>query len=198
MSCWKMSLKFFNFDEFWLSVTSYLGPMDATNIAANFVANKAEVIIRVRGLPFSAKPSEVVSTSNFCCTFLHICSALLAIDWTLEHLAMVYWLIKHFKVQLLDHRNNKMCMLLCRLWKFGHAHHSCGLITYKYVVSHLNVQQSISMTPDITSLLGQMTGWHYLLNKSLQPIIILLVWSNWRFQQIEVSGVYCKLKETFR
>lgn len=135
---------------------------------------------------------------TFCCTFLHICSALLAIDWTLEHLAMVYWLIKHFKVQLPDHRNNKICVLLCRLWKFGHAHHSCGLITYKYVVSHLSVQQSISVTPDITSLLGQMTGWHYLLNESLQPIIILLVWSNWRFQQIEVSGVYCKLKETFR
>lgn len=47
--------------------------MDATNIAANFVANKAEVIIRVRGLPFSAKPSEVVSTSNF---LLHIPSHL--------------------------------------------------------------------------------------------------------------------------
>lgn len=35
--------------------------MDVTHTAATFVANKAEVIIRVRGLPFSAKTSEVVS-----------------------------------------------------------------------------------------------------------------------------------------
>ncbi|XP_027051979.1 epithelial splicing regulatory protein 1-like isoform X2 [Pocillopora damicornis] len=36
------------------------GPVDVTQIAANFVSNKAEVIIRMRGLPFNSKESDVI------------------------------------------------------------------------------------------------------------------------------------------
>ncbi|XP_067054546.1 epithelial splicing regulatory protein 1-like isoform X2 [Acropora muricata] len=36
------------------------GPVDVTQIAANFVSNKAEVIIRMRGLPFHTKEADVV------------------------------------------------------------------------------------------------------------------------------------------
>ncbi|XP_032220211.2 epithelial splicing regulatory protein 1 [Nematostella vectensis] len=36
------------------------GPMDVTQIAANFVSTNAEVIIRMRGLPFSTKAADVV------------------------------------------------------------------------------------------------------------------------------------------
>lgn len=36
-----------------------IGPLDVTQIAANFVSSKAEVIIRMRGLPFSTKASDV-------------------------------------------------------------------------------------------------------------------------------------------
>lgn len=39
-----------------------LGPVDVTQIAANFVSNKADVIIRMRGLPFNTKETEVVSS----------------------------------------------------------------------------------------------------------------------------------------
>lgn len=39
----------------------FLGPVDVTQIAANFVSNKAEVIIRMRGLPFHTKEADVVS-----------------------------------------------------------------------------------------------------------------------------------------
>ena len=41
-----------------------LGPVDVTQIAANFVSNKADVIIRMRGLPFNTKETEVVSCSS--------------------------------------------------------------------------------------------------------------------------------------
>ncbi|XP_020603287.1 epithelial splicing regulatory protein 1-like isoform X1 [Orbicella faveolata] len=36
------------------------GPVDVTQIAANFVSNKADVIIRMRGLPFNTKETEVI------------------------------------------------------------------------------------------------------------------------------------------
>lgn len=36
------------------------GPVDVTQIAANFVSNKAEVIIRMRGLPFHTKEGDVI------------------------------------------------------------------------------------------------------------------------------------------
>ncbi|KAK3707994.1 hypothetical protein QZH41_010742 [Actinostola sp. cb2023] len=36
------------------------GPIDVTQIAANFVSTKADVIVRMRGLPFSTKPSDIV------------------------------------------------------------------------------------------------------------------------------------------
>ena len=39
----------------------FIGPVDVTQIAANFVSSKADVIIRMRGLPFNSKESEVVS-----------------------------------------------------------------------------------------------------------------------------------------
>lgn len=39
----------------------FIGPVDVTQIAANFVSNKAEVIIRMRGLPFHTKEADVVS-----------------------------------------------------------------------------------------------------------------------------------------
>ena len=42
----------------------FLGPVDVTQIAANFVSNKAEVIIRMRGLPFHTKEGDVVSFSS--------------------------------------------------------------------------------------------------------------------------------------
>ena len=38
-----------------------LGPVDVTQIAANFVSSKADVIIRMRGLPFDTKETNVVS-----------------------------------------------------------------------------------------------------------------------------------------
>lgn len=42
----------------------FLGPVDVTQIAANFVSNKAEVIIRMRGLPFHTKEGDVVSFNH--------------------------------------------------------------------------------------------------------------------------------------
>ena len=57
-----------------LNIIVSWGPIDVTQIASNFVSNKAEVIIRMRGLPFNTKESDVVSLLLF---FLPSCSDML-------------------------------------------------------------------------------------------------------------------------
>ena len=47
-----------------ISFFSFPGPIDVTQIAANFVSTKADVIVRMRGLPFSTKPSDIVSEND--------------------------------------------------------------------------------------------------------------------------------------
>jgi len=48
------------------------GPVDVTQIAANFVSNKAEVIIRMRGLPFHTKETDVVSSLPYRPIFVNV------------------------------------------------------------------------------------------------------------------------------